>query len=115
MPLRPVAPIVGAYAAVTLCFPFLAVGQSAMPVWQTRYEIQAGQTVSISAPQETLSFLAKAKTRKVQMTAASTTTGALAAGPNRAGDQILLGASLRAEPGEYTVNLSATSATGEVR
>ncbi len=86
-----------------------------MPVWQTRYEIQAGQTVSISAPQETLSFLAKAKTRKVQMTAASTTTGALAAGPNRAGDQILLGASLRAEPGEYTVNLSATSATGEVR
>ena len=85
-----------------------------MPVWQTRYELQAGQTVSISAPQETLSFLAKAKTRSVAMTSVAGTSG-LAAGPNRAGDQILLGASLRVEPGEYTVNLTATSATGEVR
>ncbi len=85
-----------------------------MPVWQTRYELQAGQTVSISAPQETLSFLAKAKTRSVAMTSVAGTSG-LAAGPNRAGDQILLGASLRVEPGEYTVNLTATSPTGEVR
>ena len=87
-----------------------------MPVYQTRYEIQAGETVSISAPRETVSFLANAKTRHVQMASTgSTTTSGLAAGPNRAGDQVLLGASLRVEPGEYTVNLTATSAAGEVR
>ena len=37
------------------------------------------------------------------------------AGPDHAGSRILLAASLRTKPGEYTVTLSASSATGEER
>jgi uncharacterized protein (TIGR03437 family) len=88
-----------------------------MSVWQTRYELQAGETVPISAPQDTLTFLSKAKNRRIDLATRATgaSSSGLAAGPNRAGDQILLAASLRVDPGEYTVTLSATSAAGEQR
>jgi uncharacterized protein (TIGR03437 family) len=88
-----------------------------MDVRQTRYEVRAGEAVQIVAPQETVDFVANAKSRHVEIVTGDTAvaSGGLVAGPNRAGDQILLGASLRTKPGEYTVRLSATNAAGEQR
>ena len=100
-----------------VCCVFSAAGQSVMAVGQTRYELRAGEAIPIAAPQETLDFLAHAKNRHVEIVTGDTAVagGGLVAGPNRAGDQILLGASLRMNPGEYTVKLSATNAAGEER
>jgi uncharacterized protein (TIGR03437 family) len=103
--------------AVTLCCAFSAAGQNAMEVHETRYVLRAGEAVPIRAPQETLRFLANASSRHVEIVVpdAPVNGGRLVAAPNRAGDQILLGAPLRTTPGEYTVRLSAASAAGEER
>src|ERR1019366_7043495 len=103
--------------AAMLCCVFPAVGQQAMAVHETRYVLRAGESVAIRAPQETFDFLANARNRRVDIVnpAASIPAGRLVAAPNRAGDQILLGASLRTNPGEYTVKLSAASVAGEER
>jgi uncharacterized protein (TIGR03437 family) len=94
-----------------------AAGQTALAVQQTHYELRAGETVPIVAPQATLDFLAHSKSRHVavvtngtNVTGDAAVTGGLVVAPNRAGDQILLGASLRMKPGEYTVTLSASNA-----
>ncbi len=99
------------------CAVLPAAGQIAMDVRQTRYLVRAGEAVQIVASRETVEFLAKAKSRHVEIAIGDTAVagGGLVAAPNRAGDQILLGASLRVKPGEYTVKLSATSAAGEQR
>src|ERR1035438_4027103 len=103
--------------AAIVCCVFPAVGQQAMAVHETRHLAHAGEAVAIRAPQETFDFLANARSRRVDIVtpAASIPAGRLVAAPNRAGDQILLGASLRMSPGEYTVKLSAASAAGEQR
>ncbi|MGA2194246.1 MAG: hypothetical protein ABSH40_03170, partial [Bryobacteraceae bacterium] len=104
-------------AAAMACAVLPAAGQIAMDVRQTRYLVRAGEAVQIVASRETVEFLAKAKSRHVEIAIGDTAVagGGLVAAPNRAGDQILLGASLRVKPGEYTVKLSATSAAGEQR
>src|ERR1035441_6441573 len=103
--------------AAIVCCAFPAAGQRAMAVHETRYVLHAGESVAIRAPQETFDFLANARSRRVDIVTpdASIPAGRLMAAPNRAGDQILLGASLRMSPGEYTVKLSASSAAGEER
>src|ERR1035438_6471669 len=103
--------------AAMLCCAFPAAGQRAMAVHETRYVVRAGEAVAIQAPQETLDFLANARSRQVDIVTpdAPVSAGRLVAAPNRAGDQVLLGASLRMSPGEYTVKLSAASAAGEQR
>jgi uncharacterized protein (TIGR03437 family) len=111
--------------AVTVCGASSAIGQNALAVRQTQYELRAGEAIPVAAPQETINFLANAKRRNVEIVmgeavgetggAPAVAGGRLVAGPNRAGDQILLGASLRMNPGEYTIQLSATSAGGEER
>jgi uncharacterized protein (TIGR03437 family) len=85
----------------------------AMELQQSRYELRPGQPAQVSATSDTLDFLLTAKTRTIQFGGAS--TDGLVVGPNKAGDQILLAASLRAKPGEYAVTITATSASGEVR
>lgn len=85
----------------------------AMELQRTRYELRAGEPAQISAASDTLNFLLKAKSRRIEIQGAQ--ADGLVAGPNRAGDGILLAASLRAKPGEYTVTLSAKSETGEER
>jgi uncharacterized protein (TIGR03437 family) len=99
--------------AVLLCG---AVGQAAevhpLAVQQTRYEMRVGESVQIAVPPETLDFLLKAANLRVDLVGAGAT---LAAGPNRAHDQVRLAAPLRAGPGRYTAKLSATSPAGEVR
>jgi uncharacterized protein (TIGR03437 family) len=84
-----------------------------MTLQQGRYEIRPGEPTRIAAPGETLEFLLHAKSRRVAI--AGTQAGGLVVGPNSTGDQVLLAASLRTKPGEYTVKLSATSAAGEER
>ena len=88
-----------------------------MAVHETRYSLRAGEAVAIRAPQETLDFLANAHSRHVDFVTpdAPVSAGRLVAAPSRDGGQILLGASLRMSPGEYTVKLSAASAAGEER
>ena len=88
-----------------------------MAVHETSYVLRAGEAIAIQAPQDTLDFLANARSRHVDIVTPDTpvSAGRLVAAPNRAGDQILLGASLRTKPGEYTVKLSATDAAGEQR
>ncbi len=96
---------------------FSAAGQSALVIRQSSYQLRPGEAVPIAAPQETLDFLANAGSRQVEIVNGDTAVpgGRVVAGPNRVGDQILLGASLRTPPGEYTVKLSATNAAGESR
>jgi uncharacterized protein (TIGR03437 family) len=98
-------------AALLMCGALTAA--TPLAVQQTRYEIKPGQPVQIVTAPETLDFLVSAKSRAVRITGAGTT--GIVVSPNRTGDRILLGASLRAKPGEYTVELQATSLTGEER
>jgi uncharacterized protein (TIGR03437 family) len=88
-----------------------------MAVHETRYVLRAGEATAIQAPQETLDFLANARSRRLDIVTpdAPVSGGRLVAAPNRDGGQILLGASLRMKPGEYTVKLSASNAAGEER
>jgi uncharacterized protein (TIGR03437 family) len=84
-----------------------------MVLQQSRYEIRSGEPAPLAASAETLDFLLHAKTRSVSIDGMA--SSGLVAGPNEAGDQILLAPSVRAKPGEYRVTLSATGQTGEVR
>jgi uncharacterized protein (TIGR03437 family) len=84
-----------------------------MTLLQTRYEIQPGEPIQIAAPGETIDFLLNAKSRRVEV--AGGQAGRLVVGPGKTGGGVLLAASLRTKPGEYTAKLSATSATGEQR
>jgi triacylglycerol esterase/lipase EstA (alpha/beta hydrolase family) len=72
-----------------------------------------GESVQIAVQPETLDFLLKAKSLRAEIDGAP--SSALVVGPNRARDRVLLAASLRISPGEYTAKLSATSVAGEER
>ena len=85
-----------------------------MEMGQSSYEVRAGEAIPLAAPPETLHFLAQAKSRRVEIVRGEAAAG-LVAGPNRTGDQILLGAPLHMSAGQYTAVLSATSAAGEQR
>ncbi|HEY6340933.1 MAG TPA: IPT/TIG domain-containing protein [Bryobacteraceae bacterium] len=84
----------------------------AMPLEQTRYELKMGQPVPLAAPSETLDFLRTAKSRSIQIEGAK--ADGLVIGQDRSG-RMVLAASPRAKTGEYSVTLSAISATGEQR
>ena len=92
---------------------FAETGARPMALLQSRYEIRAGDPARVAVSGETLDFLLHARSRRVSIEGLP--TSGLVAGPNHARDGILLAASLRTEPGEYHVTLSATSQTGEER
>lgn len=75
---------------------------------QTRYSIRAGEAVEVDASGETLDFLLGAQSRTANIKG-------LVVGPNHTRNRIVLRASLRTKPGEYTTTISATGANGEVR
>ena len=83
-----------------------------MDLQQTAFELRKGEPVQVPASADTLNFLYSASSRSI--TANGAPVKGLVIGPNRAG-QIVLAASLRTKPGQYSVTVSATSATGEVR
>lgn len=85
----------------------------AMELQQSRYELRMGEPAQVSASRETLDFLLTAKSRRIEVGGAQ--AEGLVAGPNRAGDGMVLAASARVKPGEYAVTLSATSQAGEER
>lgn len=76
-----------------------------MALDQAHYEIHAGEHIPLAASGDALEFLLKATNRKVS-------APGFAVGPNRAGDQVMLAASLLAKPGEYAVALTVTSDSG---
>jgi uncharacterized protein (TIGR03437 family) len=80
---------------------------------QTRYRLRAGESTRVDASAETLDFLLHAKTRRLEIDGKE--AHGIVVGPNRAGDQISLAASLRMKPGEYTVKLSAIAEASEER
>lgn len=80
---------------------------------QSQYEVRLGESVQIAAPQETVDFLLRAKSLRVDLNDAASST--IVASPNHARNRILLGIPPRIHPGTYTARLSATSAEGEAR
>jgi uncharacterized protein (TIGR03437 family) len=84
-----------------------------MALLKNRYELRIGEPAEIAASGETLDFLVHAKTRQVAILGQE--AAGLVVAPNQTQDRVLLAASSKAKPGEYTVALSATSETGEQR
>ncbi|HEX4275135.1 MAG TPA: hypothetical protein VHZ74_07265 [Bryobacteraceae bacterium] len=82
-----------------------------MTLAQSRYELKAGDSVQLSAPDDTTQFLLAAASRN----AAPVNGGSagFTVGPDRAGTGMRLAASLRTSPGEYAVTLTAKNAAGE--
>ncbi len=83
-----------------------------MDLDRTRYEIRMGEPAPIAASSDTLDFLRNAKSRRIEIAGAPAQGLVLA--PNRAG-QMVLAASVKAKPGDYAIDITATSASGEVR
>lgn len=93
-----------------VCFALTARAQiRALALDRTNYEVQAGNAVEIAASGDNLDFLRKAKTRNILP------ASGVVAGLNRAGDRVMLAASLNAKPGPRTVVLNAAGVSGEQR
>jgi hypothetical protein len=100
-------------AVLGLCLAGALLGQTSrrpLVVNESRYRVVAGERIPIEASFETVTFMRTAKTR---MGRASTRTFPVA--PNVAGDQVLLGIPLTAEPGDYAISVSFINDAGEER
>jgi uncharacterized protein (TIGR03437 family) len=82
-----------------------------MAVTQTEYEVRVGESVEVPVDSETLDFMVHAKTRRVTIDGRD--VAGLIVAPNETQDKILLAPNSKAAPGEYSVRLSAESATGD--
>jgi uncharacterized protein (TIGR03437 family) len=82
-----------------------------MSLLNARYEIRIGEAAEIQAAPDTRDFLMHAKTRSVARAAGD--AAGLVIAPNPTQDAMVLAASSKAVPGEYTVTLSAASEAGE--
>ncbi len=100
----------------TLTALFLACAHAAvkpLAISQTRYELRSGEPAEFAAPAETLDFLLHAVSRSAEF--ADGSAAGLVLAPSSTGERLLLAAPARVEPGEYTVQVTATSQTGETR
>lgn len=92
---------------------FTAAAQNrSLSLQQTRYSVKPGEPAILSASSDTLDFLSQAASRQVSI--AGSTSSGLVVAPNRDGHMVLA-ASNRLAPGNYTAQITATSASGEVR
>ena len=92
---------------------FTAAAQTRpLTLQQTRYRVKPGEPAVLAASSDTQNFLLQASTRKVNITGAS--AAGLVLAPNRDGHMVVA-ASGRLKAGEYTAQITATSASGEVR
>ena len=80
---------------------------------QSRYALAAGGQVQLPVSASDLEFLLSAT--RLTVVPLNNNGAAFTAGPNRAGNQIVLAASLRSSAGDYPATVTATSSTGEVR
>jgi hypothetical protein len=102
--------------ALLICYAILSSAQTRprpLPLDQANYRVRPGEAVSLAAPTETLEFVRNAKTSSVRIVGMP--EKGLVMTPGKRRDQVLLAASLRMKPGEYAVNVSAVSPTGEQR
>jgi uncharacterized protein (TIGR03437 family) len=103
-----------AIAALLLCTAICAPSQTKpLALLQSRYELRIGEPTEIPTPPETRDFLLHARTRRVAIEGHESST--LVVAPNQTQDRLLLAASSKTKPGDYTVTLSATSESGEQR
>ena len=103
-------------AILAVCFTSLLSAQALrrpLLISQSQYRVVAGDRVAIQAPSETLTFMRSAKTGVARASGVNNRT--FPVGPNVAGDQVLLGVPLMAEPGDYSVALSFVNDAGEER
>jgi uncharacterized protein (TIGR03437 family) len=103
-------------AVVGVCLTGIASGQTAqrvLTVNQFRYRVTAGERVQIPAPVESVAFVRAARTRAAR--ASGRVIRNFAVGPNVEGNQILLGVPFSTEPGQYSVEISFTSQSGDQR
>src|SRR6266700_661159 len=103
----------GAGALLVACT-VSAMGQSAtrrLEINQSRYQLHRGEPTPIDAPDDTLAFLRDAKSRTI--TVNGEPSKGLVVGRDRSG-AVVVAASARAQAGEYTATVTATSATGEI-
>jgi uncharacterized protein (TIGR03437 family) len=78
-----------------------------MTLLKTRYELRIGEAAEIQAPRETIDFLARATSRRLEFDGQP--APGLVVTPNNTQDGILIAPSSKAVPGEYTVTLSGAS------
>jgi hypothetical protein len=84
-----------------------------MALHQTRYRLRAGESTAIVAPRETLDFVRDAKSRTARIV--GNDHARFVVGTRRRSNDVVLAASLTAQPGEYQVEISALNAAGEGR
>lgn len=102
-------------AVAGLILAFCAAGQSpsALTLYQSSFRLKPGQSALVPAASETIQFLNQAAKRELTVNQAK--AEGLVVSPSSDGTGVVLGASLRTKPGNYTVQLSATSSTGVQR
>lgn len=98
---------------LALSVPVAAQTAQPLALYQSTYRLRAGEATLMSAAPETVAFLDRAASRKLTIQGAQ--AEGLVVSPSRDGSGVVLGASLRAKPGAYTVQLSATGTAGEQR
>jgi uncharacterized protein (TIGR03437 family) len=81
-----------------------------MAVLKTQYTVRVGESIEVPVPADTRDFILHAKTRRI--TSGGQDVPGLVMAPNETQDKILLAPNSKATPGDYTVTLSATDATG---
>jgi uncharacterized protein (TIGR03437 family) len=95
-----------------ICAALALAAPKEMDLQQTWYELRMGEPVPLTASSDTIDFLVHAKNRSLQIGGAKADGFVVA--PDRTG-RMVLAASPRVKPGQYTVTISATSAGGEER
>lgn len=91
----------------------LVSAQRRLDLNETRYHLRPGSPATLMAQVETLEFLRDASSRAA--IARGFETQGFVIGPSVSGNEILVAASLLTEPGDYTLDLSARSESGEER
>ncbi len=107
-----------------LIFCAICAAQPVQPIrsltlYQSTYRLRPGESTLVPASADTLEFLKAAPSRTLTIRGDPSIEGekldGLVISPSRDGTGVILGAALRTKPGAYTVDLSATAATGEQR
>ena len=96
-----------------LSVPLAVQAAEPLTLYQSTYRLRPGEATLVPAATETVAFLKTASARKLTIHGAK--ADGLVVSPSRDGSGVVLGASLLAKPGAYTVQLAATGATGEQR
>ncbi len=103
-----------AVLALVVSIPAVLVSQSALTFEKTEYTVRAGQPVELAVAPESRDFLKNAVERRVSLRGKEASPRITVA-PNADGTAILLAASLSATPGDYSVDVTASSPGSDTR